>query len=574
MTTRLKPQNSHVSRSQMFVGLALLALTISGCAQANSKEAGELPTANSDKSEYFDIGDFRCPVSTQSQQAQLWFDRGLAMCHAFNHEESIRCFEKAVAADPGMPMAYWGLAYAWGPNINNMEIDSNQISQAKFAIRLATLNESHATAREKKLISALETRYAVPVPEDRTHLNEAYAETMRDVYQQFPDDSLVITLFAEALMDLRPWALWSAKGEPAPETPELVALLGDGLRQFPDHPMLNHMYIHTMEASPTPEKAIDAANVLRNSMPDAGHLVHMPSHIDVLVGNYDKVIEANRLAIEADKKFIALQGKNNLYTVYRIHNYHFLVYGAMFDGQSEVALKAADELIQQIPDQMLRTETDTFDAFIPTRLHVLIRFGRWKDILNEPQPADFLPMTRSIWHYARGIAFAATSRVAEAEIEQAKFLQARQAVPTTSTLFNNESRRLLDVAQAMLRGEIDYRRGDYEEAFTALREAVRLDDALNYDEPWGWMQPTRHALGGLLIEQGHHLEAEQVFRADLKRHPHNPWALQGLAESLEEQGSLDEATVVRKQLKAATLRSDVRIDRSCFCRLECENCRH
>jgi len=551
----------------------LLASTIGGCTQTNVEETREFSAANSDELEYFDIGDFRSPVSTESPEAQLWFDRGLAMCHAFNHEESIRCFEKAVAADPSMPMAYWGLAYAWGPNINNMQIDSNQISQATFALRLAKLHSSYTTQREEKLILALETRYIVPVPDDRTHLNEAYADAMRKVYQQFPDDSLVITLFAEALMDLRPWALWSATGEPAPETPELVALLEDGLRQFPDHPMLCHMYIHTMEASPTPQKAIDAANVLRGSMPDAGHLVHMPSHIDVLVGDYDKAIEANRLAIEADKKFIALQGKNNLYTVYRIHNYHFLVYGAMFDGQCEVALKAADELIQQIPDQMLRSESDMFDAFIPTRLHVLIRFGRWADILKEPQPADFLPMTRSIWHYARGIAYAATNRVEEAEIEQARFLQARQAVPTTSTLFNNESRRLLDVAQEMLRGEIDYRRGNYEEAFAALRDAVRLDDALNYDEPWGWMQPTRHALGALLIEQGHHGEAERVFRADLKRHPHNPWALQGLAESLKEQGSLNEATAIRKKLEAATLRSDVKIDRPCFCRLECKNCR-
>ena len=518
--------------------------------------------------EYYDVGGFHCRVTTAEEAAQRWFDRGLAMCYGFNHEEAVRCFERALAADPGMPMALWGIGYAWGPNINNMLIAPHQIAQAHTVIQLARLHSDRASPLEQALIEALANRYTVPVPEDRDPLNKAYADAMRDVYQRFRDRPLTAALLAESLMNLQPWNHWSPEGTAAPATGEIVKVLEAGLQRWPDHPALCHLYIHTMEASPSPQVALPAANRLRNAMPGVGHLIHMPTHIDVLLGDYAQVIQSNQRAIEADIQFLRREGAENFYTLYRIHNYHFLVYGAMFDGQSEVALRAARQLVEQVPETMLRGQTDLLDAFVPTPLHVLVRFGRWEDILQEEEPADYLPVTRSIWHYARGLAYAATGRVDQAEAEQQSFAEVRELVPDTSFLFQNASQNILGVAEAMLAGEIAYRQGHIERAFQHLREAVVRDDALHYDEPWGWMQPSRHALGALLLEQGRHREAEGVYRTDLEKHPHNPWALHGLGESLAAQGRSEEAAFEREKFRAAVKRSDVTIDRSCYCRLQ------
>ena len=293
----------------------------------------------------------------------------------------------------------------------------------------------------------------------------------------------------------------------------------------------------------------------------------MPSHIDVLVGDYAAVINTNQKAIAADAEFLRREGADNFYSLYRMHNYHFVVYGAMFDGQKELALSAARDLVRQPPEDVLREQADLMDAFIPTPLHVLVRFGEWEKILAEPEPAEYLPMTRAIWHYARTLAFAATARIREAEAEQQRFEEVRKSVPETSRLFQNLSKDILGVADAMIQGEIAYRKGNFDDAFKHLREAVQRDDALNYDEPWGWMQPARHALGALLLERGQSAEAENVYRADLKRHPNNPWALHGLAECLAKQGKATEAADCRMQFQTAAKRSDVTIDRSCYCRL-------
>jgi tetratricopeptide (TPR) repeat protein len=515
---------------------------------------------------YYDLGGFHRTVTTQSAPAQTWFDRGLAMSYGFNHEEAVRCFEHALRLDPGMAMALWGMAYAWGPNINNTEIVPHQIAQASLAVHLAQLHAARATPLERDLIDALATRYATPVPEDRIPLNEAYANAMRKLYERYPDDPLVATLFAESLMVLRPWKHWSPNGEPAPETPEIVAVLEKGLQRWPADPGLCHLYIHAMEASPTPQKALAAADRLREAMPGAGHLVHMPSHIDVLLGHYDQVISSNQRAIAADTEFLRREGAHNFYTLYRVHCYHFLIYGAMFAGQSELAMETARQLVAQVPEDMLQQQSDLLDAFMATPYHVLVRFGRWNEILAEPEPAAYLPATRAMWHYARALAYAATGRPGEAEAEQQSFERERVAVPETSMLFNNRSRDILGVAAAMVAGEIAYRRREYETAFRQLQEAVRRDDALNYDEPWGWMQPARHALGALLLEQGRVADAEEVYRRDLKRHPNNVWALHGLVECLDRQGKDAESVALRSTLDRVARLADIRIDRSCFCR--------
>jgi tetratricopeptide (TPR) repeat protein len=405
---------------------------------------------------YYDIGGFHHKVTTDSPSAQMWFDRGLALCFGFNHEEAVRCFEQSLKEDPSLAMALWGIAYAWGPNINNLEIEAHQIAQAATCLRLAELHATTATKQEQALVEALAHRYAAPAPEDRRLLNEAYAHAMRKVYQQYPDDPLVAALFAESRMNLRPWKHWSPDGKPATETPEIVAVLEKALKHNPDHPALCHLYIHVMEASPTPEKALPAADALRNRMPGVGHLTHMPSHIDILVGNYPAAITANQKAIAADLEYLKEEGPHNFYSLYRIHNYHFLVYGAMFNGQSELALTAARDIPKQVPPDMLKEMSDFLDAFMPTPLHVMVRFGRWEDILREPDPAEYLPVSRSIRYYARAIAYAATGRVQQAEREQRAFQSVRATVPATSILFNNTSRDMLAVADAMVAGEIAY----------------------------------------------------------------------------------------------------------------------
>jgi tetratricopeptide (TPR) repeat protein len=535
---------------------------------------------------FYELDGFHREVSTDSKEAQLWFDRGLLLCYGFNHEEAIRCFERALEADPDCAMAYWGIAYASGPNINNIEMDDEKDKRAWEAAKKAESLVQHRTDAnrsadvgtgigvrdakvpdvERALIAALQQRYQLPAPEDRTGLERAYADAMREVYEVHRDDPDVAALFAESLMILRPWKHWSPEGEPAAETPEIVATLESSLAHWPDHPALCHFYIHSMEMSPQPEKALPAAERLRQRATGPGHLVHMPSHIDVRLGRYDDAIMTNQHAIDSDQAYFRVAGGNNFYTLYRVHAFHFVVYAAMFDGQSELALDAARELVEQIPDELLVKWTDYVDAFVPTPLHALIRFGRWDEILSEPIPSEKLPVTRAVWHYARGIALATKGRLEQALAEQRAFKDAAEKVPETSILFNNKSRDILAVAEAMLEGEIEYRRGKFDAAFDQLEQAVRRDDALNYDEPWGWMQPARHALGALLLEQGRWNDAEEVYREDLLRHPENLWSLHGLAECLRQSSQLDEAVEVERRFEKAATRADVDIRASCYCR--------
>ncbi len=517
-------------------------------------------------SSYFDLGDLHWSVSTRQPEAATWFDRGVVLCYGFNHEEAIRCFERALASDPELAMAYWGIAYALGPNYNNPVMGDEAAERAAEVLQKAARLARTASPLERALIAALANRYSLPNPEERASLDLAYADAMRTVYAAHPDDPNVATLFAESLMMLRPWKLWSPEGEPAPETPEIRTVLEKGLAQWPDHPGLCHLYIHTMEPSPDPGAAQAAADRLRNSVPDSGHLVHMPSHIDVLLGHYDKVIAANQKAIAVDRKYVEREGRLNFYTLYRLHNFHFLVYGAMFDGQYKLAMNAAQELVSEIPPELLAEWPDYLEAFVPTPLHVQVRFGHWQEIIDELAPPEDQPFTRAIWHYARTVAYAALGKVAEAQGEYAVLLVSADEVPESRLLFNNTCREILKIAIAMAGGEVQYRMGNYEQAFALLREAIAIDDGLNYDEPWGWMQPVRHALGALLLEQGRVEEAEQIYREDLAHHPNNGWSLKGLAEALQRRGASEEAAACEARFASAWKRSDVSPSASCYCR--------
>ncbi len=551
-------------------------------------------------SDYFDLGGYGRQV-TGSARAQTWFNRGLVWAYAFNHEEAAACFERAAGADPGCVMAHWGLAYALGPNYNKPweafgpgEAPA-AISRALAALRDATGPARSASPVERALLQALAARYPVAAPAsdgawdpaDGAAHNAGYAAAMREVYLSHPGDPDVAALFADALMNLTPWALWDiVTGDPAEGAAalEAKAVLEQALasRDGRAHPGVLHMYIHLMEMSARPEDALHAGDLLRDLVPDAGHLRHMPTHLDVLCGDYRSVVAGNSAAIVADEKFRAQRGAMNFYTLYRAHNYHFKVYGAMFLGQERTALEAAGQLAAAIPGDLLRVQdppmADWLEGFVAMRLHVLIRFGRWAEILAAPLPADadLYLVTTAMTHYAKGVAHAATGQVAQAAGEQARFAAAVARVPRTRTIFNNTCQDILAVAGAMLDGEVEYRRGNHDEAFRLLRRAVELDDGLPYDEPWGWMQPARHAYGALLLEQGLVAEAEAVYRADLGlddtlaracQHPGNVWSLHGYHECLIRLGKAEEAGIVMQQLKIAAARADVPIRSSCYCRL-------
>lgn len=548
-------------------------------------------------SDYYDLGIYHRPVTTGSARAQIWFDRGLMWCYGYNHEEAVRCFRKACEHDRDCAMAYWGIAHASGSNYNKRwDAFTEQelieaIPLARQATEAALSLMDNATPVEQALIRALEQRYhsdqVLPFAELGTW-NDAYAQVMREVYAAFPDDIDVSALFAEALINRTPWQLWDLKSGaamPGADTLEAVAVLEKALQRMdqgePPHPGVLHIYIHTMEMSPHPERALRACDALRDLVPDAGHLRHMASHIDVLCGDYYGSMMTNSRAIAADRKYLEREGPLNFYTLYRSHSYHFKLYSAMFLGQYRPALDAANALIATIPTELLQVPqppmADWLEGFVGMKVHVLIRFGKWMELMAEPLPDDpaLYCVTTAMIHYGKAVAYAAGGQIEAALAEQQSFLQAQARVPDTRYLFNNTCTDILAIAAAMLQGEIEYRQGNHNEAFALLRHAVELDDNLPYDEPWGWMQPTRHALGALLLEQGHAQEAAQVYRADLGLdhtlsraawHPDNVWSLHGYVECLHRLGEHAQAAAAQNRLDLAMARADVHINASCFCR--------
>ena len=536
--------------------------------------------------EYYDLGDYSRPITTSSAQAQQWFDRGLIWTYGYNHEEAIRCFQKALGYDPDCAMAHWGIAYCIGPNYNKAW-DAFEPEEKPEALDLALSSLENAKAAnpggiEGELIEALAARYPDQgTPEDYGQYNDAFADAMREVHQRNPEDFDVSCLFAEAMMNRTPWQLWDlptgqvAEGADTLEARQVLERCFERENAW-RHPGLLHMYIHLMEMSPHPELALRHGDALAELVPDSGHLLHMATHVDVLCGDYMNVVSRNHRAIIADNKFLAREGADNFYTVYRCHNYHFKIYGAMFLGQMSVALETADELAAALPEEILRPMGDWFEAFVPMKQHALIRFGRWQDIIEQPLPNDpvLYSVTTAMMRYARTVALANLKQIEQAEQERDRFYAARDAVPETRMLFNNSCLDILQVAEQMMLGELAYHKGDFEVAFDHLRKSVALDDALPYDEPWGWMQPTRHALGALLLEQEQYAEAEAVYRADLGldntlsracQHPENVWSLFGLHECLTKRGEPSESLLVKLQLDKARARSEVPVRSSCYC---------
>jgi tetratricopeptide (TPR) repeat protein len=510
------------------------------------------------------LGSHSRGITTGSPEAQRYFDQGLAFLFAFNHDEAIRSFRRAGEIDPGCAMASWGVAVANGPHINNPFVPEDRAMAAWEALAQAKALASTASPVERSLVEALASRYAWPQPEDRKPLEQAYADAMRKVWNAYPGDADVGALFAESLADLRPWDLWMPDGKPQPGTEELVATLEAVLALDPKHPLANHLMIHAVEASPHPEKADAAADALRDLQPGLGHMVHMPSHIDVRRGRWQQAIDANAKAIEADRRYRARSPKQGFYRLYMAHNHHMLTYGAMMTGQSALALKTIREMAADIPLDFVR-ENPWADGFLAMPLEVLMRFGRWDEILAEPELPEFAPISRSLRRYARAVAYASKGDVVAAGKEQAMFLEARTRVPKEATFGNNSGSDVLDVAEHLMKGEILYRAGKKDEGIAALREAVAREDGLRYDEPPDWIQPVRHALGAALLQAGRFAEAETVFRQDLAKLPDNGWALYGLHRAQQMQKKTAEAAASEKQFDAVWRRADLKIKSPCLC---------
>jgi tetratricopeptide (TPR) repeat protein len=507
-------------------------------------------------------------VTTDSPEAQKWFDQGIQLLYGFNHDEAIRSFERAAQIDPSCAMAWWGTAYAHGLHINNPEMKEEQSRLAHEAAEKAVAALDNESPVEHALVRAVRQRYAWPVPEDRSPLDARYAEAMEAVWHAFPDDPDVGALYAESLMNLQPWDLWTAAAEPKGRSLEIVAVLEHTLATTPNHPGANHFYIHAVEASPWPERATAAAERLLGLVPGSGHLVHMPSHIFIRTGRYADAADANARAIEVDEAYFALAPQPDFYSLYFMHHVHFLAYAAMMEGRYQTALDAARKIEKNIPPDFLKNYVTFADGFMPTSLHVMIRFGKWDAILAEPEPESWRLLSRAERHFARSVALANLGQTSEARREIELLDKVAAGFTDEWKMGNNAAHDVIAIARKMAEGELAYREGQVEQAFALLREAVTLEEALRYDEPPGWMQPVRHALGALLVAEGRHAEAEAVYRADLERHPNNAWSLLGLEQSLAGQGKIDEARALSADVQKAWARADVKPVASCYCHPE------
>jgi len=530
-----------------------LALALSACATARPERALVIDG----------IGDYSRTIATDEPEAQRWFDQGLLLSYGFNHDEAVRSFDMAASLDPDCAMAWWGKAYALGPNING-PLDEPHAVAAFEAVQEALARKAHASPVERDLIDALAKRYEMPPPAERASLDQAYADAMAEVWRRHPNDPDVGFLYADALMNLAPWDQWTPDFEPTENTPEILAALERAMEIDVNHPGANHFYIHALEASADPSRAEAAADRLGALTPGLGHMVHMPAHIYIQVGRYQDSIRVNELSSDLDREYFERAGMQGVYHFYHAHNNHFRVWSAMYVGNYADAIEACERTLEDLPDPF---EADPGAAeWLTMDLHVHLRFGNWQAVLDAPSPREDQPYALAMWRYARGIALANLGRVDEARREAAEFEVQAAAIPVDQMVFIVSAQAVMKVAREMLAGEIAYKAGDVDGAFRHLRQAVANEDALRYSEPSPWLMPTRHALGALLLDQGRYDEAEAVYRADLRRHAGNVWALTGLVECLEHRGAADEAKTARAQLDKARANATVDVRASCYCR--------
>jgi tetratricopeptide (TPR) repeat protein len=560
----------------------------------------------------FNLGKHSRPISTTSPEAQRWFDLGLNWCFAFNKSEGVKCFMRALESDPDCVMAHWGVAYGWGPFYNLTwrdlgEEEANRATSIAFAhIKKARALSRGASELENRLVDAQASRvqkpHSVP-PEEFDRWDDDYATEMRRIHHQYPDDQDVIALFTEALITRTPRRLWDLKtGLPAKNSDVIEALQTceraiacAGEAGLQSHPAILHLHIHILEMSNEPERAKASAELLALLHTDAGHLNHMPAHIHMLCGEYREAQLASERAIAANDKYLAYAGPLTPYTTGCAHDLLLMMHASMFMGRYKDSIDAANKLRGILTRDVLSVEgrpkfTSSLEGYYSMRTHVMVRFGRWREIIDEPLPddLDLYPVSTAMQHYAKATAHATLKEFGEAERERKLFHESVSRIPARRKVFNNSAHRILAVGEKMMDGELQYHKGNYELAFAHLWEAVHRDDSLEYVEPWAWMHPPRHALAALLAEQGRYDEAEQVYRDDLgltdkiqrcSQHPHNIWALRGLAECLEFRKDSTELALVLTKLRAARALADVPIESSCLCRtrpglLQAETCCH
>ena len=559
--------NSARTRRLPWLPIAAAALLLTACtgAEPGSSAPGENTAESEAAPRLLDgLGDHHHPITTGVPRAQRYFDQGLVLTFGFNHDAAVRAFEEAARVDPECAMCSWGIALALGPNINlpmGPEAGQRAFEASRKAVRLA----SGASARERAYIEALAARYAADPSLDRAALDLAYAEAMRTVHLADPEDPDAATLLAEALMNLYPWDYWTSDGEPRKYTPEILSLLEAVLERQPTHVGANHYYIHAVEEF-FPERAVAAADRLGDLAPDAGHLVHMPSHIFWRVGRYNDALEINRRAAAADESFFAWCRAGTFYrAAYYPHNVHFLWAAASTEGRSEIALSSARKLAASVSDQV--ADFPFVEEFLAIPAFTLARFGRWDALLGEPQPAAQHRYLTGVWHYTRGLALARTGALEAAESEWTLLREvadeeaAHQLVLAGGTATASQ---LLAIGDAHLEGELAAAAGDAERAARALTRAVSLQDGLAYMEPPPWYFPVRQALGAVLLDADHAAEAEAVYRRDLEQYPSNGWSLYGLAESLRRQGREADSVYAEQGFRSVWARADVELTASRF----------
>src|SRR6266403_726945 len=537
-----------ISRSTI---LSLLAVVL--CAPAFAQEHEHAVAAkNKTATLMAGLGDWRHPVSTTNAQAQAFFDQGLRLIYAFNHDEAERSFQRAAELDPKLAMAYWGIAEAVGPNYND-PASEDRFVQAHQAIENAASLADGASESDQAYIAALAKRFPADSKSDVQAAAEEYRDAMRQVSRKFPDDLDAATLFAEAGMDLHPWGLWHMDGTPEAGTEEIVATLESVIRREPNHLGAVHYYIHAVEASRSPERALAGANRLAQLAPAAGHIVHMPAHIYIRTGDYEAAVKTNQKAAQADQAYLAASKAQGIYpTMYYSHNLHFIAMAAAMNGNYAESHKAAEMLASNVGPHV--KDMPPLEGFMTVPLAVEVRFHKWNEILKAPQPDESMQTATVFWHCARGLALAGTGKLEEAEAEH-KLVAEAQEKTSPDAIFqmpiNNKTKDILKIAENVLGAKISQAKKENEAAISQLREAVAIQDGLKYNEPQDWFYPVRESLGAALLMNGDQAGAEQVFRDDLERTPRNPRSLFGLEQALKAQGRAYDATFVRKQFDAS-----------------------
>ncbi|MCH8241894.1 MAG: tetratricopeptide repeat protein [Planctomycetes bacterium] len=545
----------------------LVFIALSGCATLRNAPILTAYGVTGSPQIFEGMGPHTHTITTDSPEAQEYFNQGWNWMYSFNHDEAVRSFTKATELDPECAMAWWGVGYAQGPNYNDPVMIENRSSAAWEALQNALARIENTTPEERALIEALTHRYENPAPKDRKHLEKAFADAMAKVWAYYPNNSDVGVLYAESLMVQYPWKLYTSDLLPAREdTLKIVAVLEQVLAMDPRNPGANHLYIHAIEPSDDKKRGIAAADRLSDLVPGSGHLQHMPSHIYVQVGMWERSIEQNAKAMKCDDRYRVLSPEQGRQHGYMAHNSHMLAFSAMMIGREREAMVAARDMWKDLSKENLRLVGPFLDSWMCSIYDVQKRFGRWDELLAEPAPPKYLPITTAVWRAHRAIAYAAKKDFENAEREQMAFRSAMKAVPATPAEGTyGIAVKFLLVSELFIDGEIALQKGYLEEAVGMLEEAVVIEDALGYGEPPMWLQPVRHTLGAVYLKSGRCADAERVYREDLAKWPGNGWSLYGLSRALERQGKTQEALTVKREYDRAWARADAPTTTSCKC---------